>query len=90
MNKRVELVLIARDRDNKQLCHGGLTLQVELKYADFAGRPLDHQATDKRDGSYQIVFTPDAAGTIRLSVCIAGKPIRVRDRIYRVFYPCCL
>lgn len=76
VNRRVEIALIARDRDNKQLCHGGLKLQVELKYADFGGRTLEHQTTDKRDGTYQIAFTPDAAGAIQLSVCISGKPIR--------------
>lgn len=77
VNKRVELTLIARDRDNKQLCHGGLTLQVELKYADYAGRELDHQVTDHRDGSYLISFTPNFAGTIRLTICILGKAVKV-------------
>lgn len=77
VNKRVDILVIARDRENKQLCHGGLKLQVELRYGDLAGRVLEHQITDKRDGTYQISFIPDATGTIRLSVCVAGKPIMV-------------
>lgn len=77
VNKRVELTLIARDRDNEQLCHGGLKLELELRYNDYTKRLLNYQLTDKRDGTYQIIFTPDATGTIMLSISIAGKPIKV-------------
>lgn len=78
VNKRVECIVIARDRDDKQLCHGGLDIQVELKYTDFSGRILDTQVSDKRDGSYVIGFTPDVAGVLRMAISISGKAIKVR------------
>lgn len=59
------------------MCHGGLTIQVELKYKDSSSRPIPSQVNDKRDGTYTISFVPDSAGIMVLTINVNGKPIKV-------------
>jgi len=78
VHRKAELQVLAKDIDERPLCHGGLSLHVELKYRDSSGRTIQTQISDKRDGSYIITFTPDAAGVMSLSITIQGKPIKVQ------------
>lgn len=77
VNRRMELMLFSRDSNEKQLCHGGLNVTVELKYKDLSGRAVETQISDKRDGSYVISFVPDAAGIMKMAIFISGKAIKV-------------
>uniref|UniRef100_A0A336KEH2 CSON008495 protein n=1 Tax=Culicoides sonorensis TaxID=179676 RepID=A0A336KEH2_CULSO len=76
IHKKAELILVSKDNNDRQMCHGGLTLIVELKYKDSSSRTIPVQVSDKRDGTYIISFIPDAAGIIILTITINGKPIK--------------
>lgn len=34
INNKAELILLSKDNDDRQLCHGGLLIKTELKYKD--------------------------------------------------------
>lgn len=38
--RKTELTVISRDIDERPLCHGGLTLMVDVKYIDASFRSL--------------------------------------------------
>lgn len=66
------------------MCHGGLTIFVEIKYKDSSSRSIPVQVSDKRDGTYIISFIPDTAGIMILTISINGKPVKVRYFTFRV------
>ncbi|XP_055376368.1 tripartite motif-containing protein 45 [Condylostylus longicornis] len=76
VHKQVDLVLLSRDSDAVPLCHGGLTIDVQLKYKDNPSKLLEVQISDKRDGTYVISFVPEYAGLMILSIMIKNKPIK--------------
>lgn len=41
VHKKAELRMISRDLDERPLCHGGLTLNVEVKYKDASAKLLN-------------------------------------------------
>lgn len=80
IHKKAELILISKDNNDRQMCHGGLTIVVEIKYKDTSSRLIPVrgiQVGDKRDGTYIISFIPDAAGIMILTININGKPVKV-------------
>lgn len=44
IHRKAEIIMVSRDCYNKQLCHGGLTINVDLKYKDSS----KHISTDVR------------------------------------------
>uniref|UniRef100_W8BND0 Tripartite motif-containing protein 45 n=1 Tax=Ceratitis capitata TaxID=7213 RepID=W8BND0_CERCA len=76
LHKRVELLLQSRDSDGAGLCHGGLQIQALLKYKEANSKFLPVEIADNRDGTYGIGFTPDAEGTLVLTITINDKPIK--------------
>lgn len=77
VHRIVELVFTAKDGDDRTLCHGGLTIDVTVKYNNLPTRKVETSVSDKRDGTYIISFVPDAAGVMSMTICIQGKPIKV-------------
>lgn len=78
VHRRAELRMISKDCDDRPLCHGGITLLVEAKYKDGAGKDIvATQISDKRDGTYLIAFTPDSVGVILLTIRVQDKEIKV-------------
>lgn len=82
VHKKAELILISKDGDNRQMCHGGLSINIDLRYKDSSARPIPTQVSDKRDGTYSISFTPDAPGVMTLTISIDAKQIKVRMLLY--------
>lgn len=52
IHRKAEIVMVARDCYDKQLCHGGLTINVDLKYKDSS----KHIPTDVRKCFLFFVF----------------------------------
>lgn len=77
VHRKAELILISKDGDDRQMCHGGLTINIDLRYKDSSGRQIPTQVSDKRDGTYTISFTPDVPGTMILTISIDMKQIKV-------------
>ncbi|XP_037052205.1 tripartite motif-containing protein 45 isoform X2 [Bradysia coprophila] len=75
INRKAEIVMVSRDCYDKQLCHGGLTINVDLKYKD-SSKHIPTDVSDKRDGTYIISFIPEIVGNLCLSVAIHDKPIK--------------
>ena len=82
VHKKAELVLLTKDNDDRQMCHGGLKIECSLRYKDSSMRHIPAYVMDKRDGTYIISFVPDAQGFLLLAIAIQGKSIEVID--YRV------
>lgn len=76
VQRRAELRVISRDSEDRPLCHGGNVLNVEVRYKDAPTKLISAQVSDKRDGTYVIAFTPDAAGAMVLSVKIQENDIK--------------
>ncbi|XP_030382223.1 tripartite motif-containing protein 45 [Scaptodrosophila lebanonensis] len=76
LHKKVDLLMLSRDGDGVSLCHGGLQIQCMIKYKDASTKFLPIEVSDHRDGTYSISFTPDAQGTLILTVTINEKPIK--------------
>ncbi|CAH0381052.1 unnamed protein product [Bemisia tabaci] len=75
-HKLCKLVLVSRDSDKQPICHGGAVVTAKLKYADATGRSIPVDVQDAGDGTYILSFTPDASGTLRLSVTVQDKYIQ--------------
>ncbi|KAJ6647447.1 Tripartite motif-containing protein 45 [Pseudolycoriella hygida] len=78
INRKAEIVMVSRDCYDKQLCHGGLTINVDLKYKDST-KHIPTDVSDKRDGTYIISFIPEIVGNLYLTVAILDKPIKVAN-----------
>jgi tripartite motif-containing protein 45 len=76
VHRKAELVLVSKDKEDRQMCHGGLVLAVDLKFKDGVSRSIPTQVSDKRDGTYIITFVPDVSGMLRLHITINDKPIK--------------
>lgn len=51
---------------------------AELRHRDAgAPRSLNVLVEDNKDGTYKLVFAPDVAGKLTLSVFVKGHPIQV-------------
>lgn len=77
VHRKVELTMTARDVEERPLCHGGLTLEVVIKYRNAAARSVATKVADRRDGTYVIAFVPDAPGAMEMSVLVHGKHVKV-------------
>lgn len=75
-HKKAEAVLTTRDADDQPLCHGGEKVTAELRYKDASNRKIPIHVADRRDGTYLLVFVPDTAGNLSLSIYVRGKPIK--------------
>ena len=67
VNKKAELVVLTRDKDERKMCHGGATVDVSAKYNDVSFKSILVHVTDKRDGTYIINFLPEHALSIAAS-----------------------
>lgn len=76
VHRKVEVVMQSRDLDDKPLCHGGLEVEVMVKYRDATQRQLAVHVADRRDGTYVLAFVPDAAGAMVMAVQLQGKPVK--------------
>lgn len=87
INRRIELKMVARDCDDRPLCHGGLgtKLRVDLWFKDDPNKRISTEVGDKRDGSYIIAFTPDTPGTMTLTITIDNKDINVSSFFFFFF-----
>lgn len=85
INRRTELKMVARDCDDRPLCHGGLgaKLRVELGFKDDPVKRISTEVSDKRDGSYVIAFTPDTPGTMTLTIKIDNQDINVGVFVFK-------
>lgn len=77
VHRKVELTMTARDAEDRPLCHGGLSVDVSLKYRNLAARTVAFKVADRRDGTYGITFVPDAAGAMEMTVMVHGKHVKV-------------
>lgn len=75
VHKKTELSVLSKDDNERPLCHGGLNVAAEIRYKDASMRLISNQVRDKRDGTYIITFTPDAAGYMTLVIRMQGKQI---------------
>ncbi|KAH8282465.1 hypothetical protein KR054_007819 [Drosophila jambulina] len=76
LHKKADLLLHSRDADGVSLCHGGLEINCMIKYKDSNSKFLPVEVSDNRDGTYNISFTPDAQGTLILTITINDRPIK--------------
>lgn len=76
IHRKAEVVMTARDVEDKALCHGGLQVDVVVKYRDASQRSVAVKVADRRDGTYVMAFVPDAAGAMVMSVQVLGRPVR--------------
>lgn len=76
VHKKAELVVLSKDNNERPLCHGGLSVVAEIRYKDASMRLINNQVSDRRDGSYVITFTPDAAGYMTIAIMMQGKQIK--------------
>lgn len=76
VHRKCEVVMQSRDVEDRPLCHGGLHVEVLVKYRDATQRQLPVQVADRRDGTYVLAFVPDAAGAMVMSVQLLGKPVK--------------
>lgn len=76
VHKKAEMVVVSKDNNERQLCHGGLIVAADIRYKDASMRLIQNQVSDKRDGTYRITFTPDAAGYMTLAIMMQGKQIK--------------
>ncbi|ALC38208.1 CG8419 [Drosophila busckii] len=97
LHKKVDLMLLTRDADGVNLCHGGLEINCMIKYKDASAKFLPIEVSDHRDGTYSISFAPDTQGTLLLTVSInerqiKGSPYTFHSRQVRPhsgIYHCC-
>lgn len=78
VHRKVEVTMTARDAEDRPLCHGGLSLDVVLKYRNGTARTVATKVSDRRDGTYAISFVPELAGALEMSVMVHGKHVKVR------------
>lgn len=76
IHRKAEVVMTARDAEDKPLCHGGLQVDVLVRYRDASQRSVPVKVADRRDGTYVISFVPDAAGAMLMSVQVHGKHVK--------------
>ncbi|KAH8378050.1 hypothetical protein KR093_008687 [Drosophila rubida] len=76
LHRKVQLMLLSRDRDGVALCHGGLEIHCMIKYKELNAKFLPIEVADHRDGTYGITFTPDTQGTLMLTVSINERQIK--------------
>ncbi|KAI8041879.1 tripartite motif-containing protein 45 isoform X1 [Drosophila gunungcola] len=76
LHKKADLLLHSRDADGVSLCHGGLEINCMLKYKESSSKFLPVEVSDNRDGTYNISFTPDAQGSLILTITINERPIK--------------
>ncbi|KAH8271710.1 hypothetical protein KR044_001437 [Drosophila immigrans] len=76
LHRKVQLMLLSRDRDGVALCHGGLEINCMIKYKEVNAKFLPIDVSDHRDGTYSIAFTPDTQGTLILTVSINERQIK--------------
>ncbi|KAL7029250.1 hypothetical protein ACKWTF_006167 [Chironomus riparius] len=76
VHKKAELVLQTRDNEERAMCHGCADVEVTVYYRDVTFKTLPVYLTDKRDGTYSIIFLPDQPGLLQISITVNGKPIR--------------
>ncbi|KAH8237974.1 hypothetical protein KR032_009370 [Drosophila birchii] len=76
LHKKADLLLHSRDADGVSLCHGGLEINCMIKYKDSNSKFLPVEVSDNRDGTYNISFTPDAQGSLILTITINERPIK--------------
>lgn len=88
INRRIELKMVAKDRDDRPLCHGGLgvKLSVDLGFKDDPIKRILTEVGDKRDGSYVIAFTPDTPGMMTLTIKIDNLDIKVNLFVFLLFH----
>lgn len=77
VHRRAEIRLLSKDRDDRPMCHGGITLNVDVRYKDAPTKTVATQVSDRRDGSYVIAFTPDAVGLMMMSIKIQEDHVKV-------------
>ena len=77
VNKKAELVVATRDKNERQMCHGGATVDVSARYNDVSFKNISVHVTDKRDGTYIINFLPEQAGALQITIQVNGKAIKV-------------
>lgn len=81
--RRVEFRMLSKDSDDRPMCHGGITLDVMVRYKDAPNKLITVHVSDKRDGSYVIGIIPDVVGLILMSIKIQGNDIKVMPIIYK-------
>ncbi|XP_075212908.1 E3 ubiquitin-protein ligase TRIM45 isoform X2 [Lycorma delicatula] len=74
--KKAEFLLKTCDSEGQQVCHGGEKVNAELNYIDAPQRQVPMKVLDRGDGTYLLVFTPDAPGNLSLSVTVQQKSIQ--------------
>lgn len=77
VNKKAELIVLTRDKDERKMCHGGATVDVNVRYNDVSFKNISVHVTDKRDGTYVINFLPEQAGALQITIQVNGKAIKV-------------
>lgn len=83
VHRRAELRMISKGSDEHPMCHGGIILDVGVRYKDAPTKPITAHVSDKRDGSYVIAFTPEAVGVMLMTVKIQDNDIKVLRRIHK-------
>ena len=70
VHKKAELVLQTRDNEERAMCHGCADVEVTVYYRDVTFKTLPVYLTDKRDGTYSIIFLPDQPGLLQISIMV--------------------
>jgi len=72
-NKKVELRILAKNKQGQNCTKGGDTVRVELKF--FTGNVTVAEIQDHKDGSYTASFTSTEVGKARVLVFVNGQHI---------------
>ncbi len=76
VGKERKLLLTAKDGNGKPFFpHGGEVVKVSLALMGSNEAGISGVVVDKKDGTYGISFTPNAAGEHKLSITISNKQI---------------
>ncbi|KAL0273661.1 UNVERIFIED_CONTAM: hypothetical protein PYX00_006286 [Menopon gallinae] len=96
--QQCQVKLVTRDSNNKPVTHGAENIDMDLRYIESnSQRQVPILATDRQDGTYLIIFTPDQPGNLKLSITIRGHPIKGspfsvhvrKPRVHRGVFHCC-
>ena len=75
VGKERKLLLTAKDGNGKPFLHGGEPVKVSLALMGSNEAGISGVVVDKKDGTYGISFTPNAAGEHKLSITISNEQI---------------
>ncbi|XP_064387734.1 E3 ubiquitin-protein ligase TRIM71-like [Halichondria panicea] len=75
VGKERKLLLTTRDENGKPYTRGGELVKVSLALMGSNEAGISGVVVDKKDGTYGISFTPNAAGEHKLSITISNEQI---------------